>query len=258
MVSGTVLAELFPEYTSWLLHQLILRVSLLDNTRLKSAWSIGDFASGDLIEHREAVVSEVVDVAQRELHPRGQEILACAREADLAWLFVVQQGRAGGSDANQIVGQDRRPDFAANHLGRLAANMSEIQRVLDTADIEFRIPTKAIQRCDVFLRVLVVIDERRDDVDAMSTSTGCDNAVTDLSQLEPLRDLGIGFFVHPFRTLWTDPFNDVIILSQTLAASKIGMTRLMFSGAGVYPLLKQQRNHHERAIVAIHHRDIAG
>ena len=65
--------------------------------------------------------------------------------------------------------------------------MSEVERVLDTSNIQLRIPTKTIQFCDVLFRVLVGIDQRRDHVDGMGTPARRDDVVTDLSQLETLR-----------------------------------------------------------------------
>lgn len=78
---------MFPWLVSRLLRELILvRVRpLFDETWLESSWAIGHFKSVNLIEHREAIIAEVVDEAQRDLHLRRQNVLARAGEADLAW-----------------------------------------------------------------------------------------------------------------------------------------------------------------------------
>ena len=56
--------KLLAEYVSRLPHQLIWLWPLLDDTRFKPSWSVGDFALGDLFEHREAIAAENVFVDQ--------------------------------------------------------------------------------------------------------------------------------------------------------------------------------------------------
>ena len=95
--------------------------------------------------------------ATRQKHPRRKNILAGTREADLSRLFVVQQSSRSSSRADQVVTQQCRPQLLANHLRRLATHMTQIQRVLDTSDVKFRVPAKTVQLGDVFFRVLLGI-----------------------------------------------------------------------------------------------------
>jgi hypothetical protein len=62
--------------------------------------------------------------------------------------------RGRGDDlADQVVGQERHPQFPPNHLGCLAADVIQVQRLFDLADIQFRIPAKPVQFGEVFAGV---------------------------------------------------------------------------------------------------------
>lgn len=53
-------------------------------------------------------------------------------------MFIVQEGRANGSSPNEVVSQDRCPQFAMYYVWRLAANATEVQFGPDTSDFQFR------------------------------------------------------------------------------------------------------------------------
>ena len=46
------------------------------------------------------------------------------------------QSRDADCSADQVVGQERRPQFLANHRRRLATHVIEVQRLLDAADVQ--------------------------------------------------------------------------------------------------------------------------
>jgi len=201
---------------SWFLHEFVSVAAAFEDAGFKSSGSVGHFAGGDLLEHQqeEFFQSRLLHQAARHLHPRRQDILAGAGETDLARLLAVQQGRGGRRRANQIVSQNRRPDFPMNHLGRLAANVPQVQGRFDTANIQLRIPAETIQLCDVLFGGLVRIDQRRDDVDRAGATTALDDVVADLAQLERLGNLRVGLFIHPRRALRSRPDDKVIVLAQ--------------------------------------------
>lgn len=123
--------------------------------------------------------------------------------------------------------------------------------------IEFRVPSETIQCGDVLFGVLVGVDERGDDVDRPGAPTGLDDVVPNLTQHQLFGDLRVRFLIHPLRTLRSCPHDEVIVLAQSLAAAKVRVAQVMLAGARVRPLCEQQRDHHEGAVVAVHHRDVA-
>ena len=73
-----------------------------------------------------------------------------------------------------------------NHLGRLAANVRQVQASLDTSDIQFRVPAEAIQLRDVLFGVQIDVDECCDDIDRFRPTTTLDNVVADLAEFQRL------------------------------------------------------------------------
>ncbi len=130
--------------------------------------------------------------------------------------------RCGG--ANQIVSEQRGPYFAADHLGRFATHLFQIQRTLDAANIKLHIPAEAIQFGNLFLAVLFVVDECDYDGERFCSQPFFDNVVTYLAKLERLGNLSVGCFIHPLRFLWLRPDDEVIVLTESFAAAEITST----------------------------------
>ena len=130
------------------LHELVIVAAAFENAGFDAAGTVGDHALGDLGQQREAVVHDVLrrDPAARQASPCGVKILARSREANLARTLMMQECRSRRRRANQVIGQQRRPLFPPHHLRRLAAHVIQIQVLLDGADVEFRVPAKAVQR----------------------------------------------------------------------------------------------------------------
>lgn len=59
--------------------------------------------------------------------PAGQDKLTGTRETDRAWFLFAEQCGGCSCESNQIVSEERCAEFDADHFGRLAANMTEIQ-----------------------------------------------------------------------------------------------------------------------------------
>ena len=91
-----------------------------------------------------ATSSEVVTAgrARGEAHRRGEHVLTRSGETDLSRLLAVKGCRGGRDRADQVVGQERGPEFSADHFRRLAANVVQAQGLLDRANIEFRVPAE--------------------------------------------------------------------------------------------------------------------
>ena len=91
--------EAIAERGSRFLHEFVAVPAAFEFARLDSAWSVGDFAVGDLRKHRAASRQELVACERggREHRPGCQDVLTCSREADLPRLFVVQRGRRRGT-----------------------------------------------------------------------------------------------------------------------------------------------------------------
>ena len=135
--------------------------------------------------------------------------------------------------------------------------MAQIQGILDTANIQLRVPAKTKQLGNLFFAVLVRITSVVM-TSIASAATGLDDIITDLAQFERLRNLCIRLFVHPFWSRRASPHNDVIVLAQPPAPTEVRVPPMMFARADVRSLQQQQGDHHERTVVAVHHGHIAG
>ena len=93
--------------------------SFLDDPRLKASRPISDVALCDSFEEDETKVGEFVfgDESRLQLHPRGKNVLAGTGEADLTGLLTMKRSRAGRRGPDEIVRQDRSPEFSTHHLG---------------------------------------------------------------------------------------------------------------------------------------------
>ena len=74
-------------------------------------------------------------------HPDLHRVL----EAELARDLVGQQRCLGHQQPNQVVGEQIDPQLFHGHLGCLAAQMLHTERRLDVAQVQFHVPTLAIQ-----------------------------------------------------------------------------------------------------------------
>jgi hypothetical protein len=166
-----------------LLHEFVTVPSPLEYSRFDAAGAVGDFAVRDLGEQLSTMGFNPIRVDQvaREQHPRREHVLTGARETDVPRLLVVQQRGRGGGRADQVVTQQRRPQFFTNHLGRLATHMTEIERLLDRANIQFLIPAKTIELRDVFCGVDFGVGQRGDDGQCPRATPLLNDVVADLA-----------------------------------------------------------------------------
>lgn len=99
--------------------------------------------------------------------------------------------------ADQVIAHQRGPHFAADHRRRLAADVSQVQRLFDRADGEFRIPAKAVELREVFAAVSVVVDERRNDGQDLGAATGDGHAKPHHAERQGGGNRRVGRLVHP-------------------------------------------------------------
>ena len=55
----------------------------------------------------------------------------------------------GGKPADEVVRQQGSPEFQVDHVGGLAADVVQAKGLLDVPDIQFGVPSKAVQGRDV-------------------------------------------------------------------------------------------------------------
>ena len=106
------------EYGSWLLHELVAVAAAFEDAGFETSETSGtvdDLAMGDLCQQPAAMSREFGprDEVARQQHPRVQDILAGAGEADLTGWRVMQHSRRRGR-----------------------ADMVEVERLLDRTDVE--------------------------------------------------------------------------------------------------------------------------
>jgi hypothetical protein len=112
-------AEAFAENVSGFGHEGIAVSAAFEDAGFDASGSMGDAATGDLCEHHTAAGFDVGRGERDggEQAPTRKHVLAGASEADFPRLLLVQHGGRGGGGANQIVTQQRGPQFAMHHFG---------------------------------------------------------------------------------------------------------------------------------------------
>src|SRR5688500_14426332 len=101
----------------------MLSMGLLSTPWLKAAWPIGDAMDGDGVEQLlvEALAKRGIALALDGDHRlEGRQRLDGAFEADRSRLDSVLSRGLSHDGANEIVGQDVRPDLLPHELGGLA------------------------------------------------------------------------------------------------------------------------------------------
>src|SRR6478752_4196810 len=88
-------------------------------------------------------------------------------EADRAWRQAMECRGLGHDGPNEIVSKDMRPDLFPHQFWRFAAQFIHLQSAFDRAQIEFVVPTRAIEVCQVLRSGLQLIEERRHDHDGL-------------------------------------------------------------------------------------------
>ena len=110
----------------------------------------------------------------RNAGDRGSECLQSphgSREADLPGVFSMPGRRLGDDRPDQVVCQQVCPELLAHHVGSLAAEHVPMQHDLEGTQVDFRIPAKTIQLCDLGLQELLRIEQRRGDDDRSGAIT---------------------------------------------------------------------------------------
>ncbi len=93
-------------------------------------------------------------------------------EADRSRLDIVLACGLRHDRADEIVGQDVRPDFFVNQLWRFAAQDVHLHRCLDRSQIELIIPTRTVQKGEVLLGRLLGIKQGRHHDDGLGPEAG--------------------------------------------------------------------------------------
>ena len=120
----------------------------------KSVGPIGDPVFGDCIQ--QAIVEElakgrVVLTLEGNHGLKGFECLERSLETDRSWFDAVLRSGLGHDRADEIVGQNVRPNFLPNQFRRFAAQDIHLQRLFQRLQIEFRLPAICLRRQKVYL-----------------------------------------------------------------------------------------------------------
>ena len=108
-----------------------------EDTGFEASRAVGDSTFGDAFQEFIALFLQCLlrHQATRMDGPAGENELTDTRETDRAWFLFAPQCRRCCRQPDKIIGQKRGAKFNANHLRRLAANVPQIQGILDASDI---------------------------------------------------------------------------------------------------------------------------
>ena len=102
----------------------------------------------------------------------GFQRLDRSLEADRSRFDAVFAGGLGDDRADEIVGQDVRPDFLPDQFRCLAAQDVHLQRLFQRPQIELGVPARAIELCQIVLGELVGVQQRRGDDEGLGAKAG--------------------------------------------------------------------------------------
>ena len=131
--------------------------SAFGHARLEAVGPIGDAVRGDgsehlLIERLSVLDPTVCLLGDHRL--KGLQDLERRLEADRSRRDSFLACRLGHDRADQVVGQDVRPDLLADQFRRLAAQHVHLQRDLDRSQIELVVPARPVELSQIVLGVL--------------------------------------------------------------------------------------------------------
>jgi hypothetical protein len=123
-------------------HQGIGFGAAFDDPWFDSAGTIADFVTGNL---KQIVFAQcLADGLFRRHEPLRQQRIAGNRKAHLPRQLIVNERRLSADPPNHIMPQQSRPQFTANHRRGFAAQVIQIQRLLNREYIEFHMPAIAV------------------------------------------------------------------------------------------------------------------
>ena len=135
----------------------------LEDTRFNAAGAVGYLVGGNMGQQHLVHRPRIAAGSRGQDHPGRQDALAGQGETQLTGLFPMHPSGRGDHLTDQIVGQQRHPQFPADHGGRLAADVVQVQRLLDVANVQLHIPAKAIQLREVLAGIRLGVRQGRDD-----------------------------------------------------------------------------------------------
>ena len=148
-------------------HQWVAVSAAFQDAGFDAAGTIRHLVGGDARQGRTGHLPCVAARPGGQQHPGRKDCLAGEREADLSRLLVVHRRGRGDDLACQVVGQQRHPQFPLDHLRRLATRVIQAECLLDVPNVQFCVPTVAVQFGNVLFGVGGRIGQRRDDRDRL-------------------------------------------------------------------------------------------
>ena len=184
----------------------------------------------------------------------------CRAAAKLSWRGRTARLQGGLQHGlpDQIVGQQAGPEFAADHLGTLAAEHLQAERDLDGADVEFCQPALMVKFSEVIAAVLIGVGQGGHHHERVDAKTGLLDLNLDLTHADGRRHAFVGFLIHPLGLGWPLPFDEVIARPQPGAATKIRGPRLVQACHQIDAPFQEQGHHEVGAEIAVGQQDVAG
>ena len=142
-------------------------------------------------------------------------------EADRSRLHAVLRRRLGHDRADEIVGQDVRPDLLADEFRRLAAQDVHLHRRLDRSQIEFVVPAGTIQSRQVFLGRFLGIEQGRDHDDGLRPESRLLDSNASFANRQVLRKRVVRSPIDRANRRRLVPVDDVIVVAQAFSAAKV-------------------------------------
>ncbi len=126
--------------------------------------------------------------------------------------------------ADQIVGQDVRPDLLMHRLGCFAAKVVHLHCRLDRSQVEFVVPPGAIQGRQVVLRGLQRVQQRRDHHDPFGAESRLGDANPRFSNGDSFGKRFVGLPIQRTNATRLMPGNDVVIVTEALPTPKVRLS----------------------------------
>jgi hypothetical protein len=157
---------------------------------------------------------------------------------------------------DEVIFEEMHVEFVANAVRFFAPQMIHLHDDLQTSEIEFCVPAQTEHGRQIIMRVLVRIEQCRDDHKIPRTESRLCRPHTNLAESGRGRKAAVCLCIHPRRLWRLRPANELIVLPEMLSCLKVCRPQLMLANHNIDALLLQQCDIKPSGKLAVQHKYI--
>ena len=192
---------------SWFSEKAVVFGSAFSQPRFIPVGAIRDPVAGDRVEQvlvEDLAEGRVVFALESDHRLEGFERLNRSLEADRSRFDAVFGCGLCDDRADEVVGQDMRPEFLPDQFRRLAPQDVHLQRFFQRPQIELGVPARPIKMCEIVLGEFIRVQQRRGDDEGLDTKARLLDLDATFSDHQELGERVVGLPVDRtgLRSVW--------------------------------------------------------